>query len=138
MEKRKWKKSVLRGDRFRVQLTKPKIQCFAPENNTPHGRETITVTELQYRKRKQAWVEVEVTSTIPCQCKACKRHLELLQVNLAPIITASGFIPASEPNIARYQALTENDGKPQEYKRPKPLPEHVHKRRLLAYSLRKW
>jgi hypothetical protein len=118
MEKRKWRKEIEQGTRFRQSLVKPRIQKFNPEKNLPHGRETYQV--LEYRKKKQEWVWA--TYTRFCSCRGCKAYLALLQ----------------QLNPARASELTENDGKPQDFKRPKGLPLHVHVRRRLQYSLRKW
>lgn len=116
MQKRKWKKEVMRGERFRVQLTKPKIQRFGPERNQ-HGRESYQV--LEYRKRKGIWVWS--TYTRFCTCRGCKAYLALLQ----------------SMNPERAAQLTEDDGKPI-HANKKALPEHVHRRRMLAQSIGKW
>jgi hypothetical protein len=136
MQKRKWKKQVLRGERFRVQLTKPKIQRFAPENNQPHGRETYYMRE--YRKRKGIWVWVPYTRF--CSCKGCNAYLEAIKEPLPSVILPwlpNVVLPATNGRLDRVDALTENDGKASNF-RPKKLPEHVHRRRMLAQSIGKW
>jgi hypothetical protein len=132
MEKRKWRKEVERGTRYRQQLTKPKIQRFAPEKNNPHGRESYTVLE----PNKQG-VLVERTYTRFCSCRACQRYLELLEMTSAPIITALGFVPAPKDalNPMKAVALTEDDGVPSKFMGIKALPEHVHRRRMLHQTL---
>ena len=132
MEKRKWRKEVERGTRYRQQLTKPKIQRFAPEKNNSHGRESYQVQE-QDKSGTLVWR----TYTRFCSCKACQRYLELLEATSRPVITALGFVPAPKDklNPMKAVALTEYDGVPPKFAGKKALPEHVHRRRMLHQTL---
>jgi len=116
MHKTQWKQKY--GKRGRFQTPVPKIRRFDREDNQPHGRESYTV--MEWRKRKGIWVTV--TYTRFCSCKACQAYLALLW----------------ELNPARANALTEHDGEPPKFQKPKALPEHVHVRRRLAQSIGKW
>lgn len=117
MQKRKWKKQVIRGERFREQLSKPKIRRFAPEKNNPHGRESYRVQETN-KKGELVWRSY----TRFCSCKGCQAYLALIR----------------ELNPDRAFKLTEFDGQLHKFMRPKALPEHVHRRRMLAQSIGKW